>query len=82
MYGSGVAANTRTPEKPPSLLLTVQEAAVELRVSKSTMFSLLDKPGGVPSMLLAPKIRRVERAVLEEYIATKRAEATEHQQAS
>lgn len=78
MYRSGVATNIRTQRgvKPAGLLLTVQRAADELGISKSKMFTLLSS-GDIASLLIGPKIRRVPRAALEEYIAKKLAEAAD-----
>lgn len=59
--------------KPPSLLLTVEEAAAELKVCKSTMFKLI-RSGEVESILLGAHSRRVPRAKLEEYIESKLSE--------
>lgn len=56
-----------------SLLLTVEEAARELRVSRSTMFKLIGS-GEVPSLRLGNNARRVRRADLEDYVAQKIAE--------
>ena len=56
--------------KSASLLLTVDEAAKELKVCKSTMFKLL-RSGEVKSLLLGAHARRVPRAELEAYVARK-----------
>jgi len=55
------------------MLLNVAAAAHELGVSRSKMFELI-KSGEIPSLLVGPKIRRVPRAALEEYVARKLAE--------
>lgn len=70
-YGYRVAENTE--KKSPPLMLTVSEAAGELRISKSAMFALL-KSGAIRSALIGPQIRRVARADLISYVEGKLAE--------
>jgi excisionase family DNA binding protein len=51
----------------PPMLLTPEEAARELRVSRSRMFEMIGA-GAVDSILIGPRQRRVIRASLVEYI--------------
>lgn len=54
-----------------TLLLTPEEAAEELRVSRRTIFDLL-KSGALESVLLGYRSRRIPRAALLAYIESLR----------
>ena len=54
-----------------TLLLTPEEAAEELRVSRRTIFDLL-KSGALESVLLGYRIRRIPRTALVAYIESLR----------
>lgn len=60
-------------------MLTVPEAAVELRISESKMYALI-KADDIKSVLVGPKSRRVPRTEIEAYIA--RLLAEQHPSAS
>jgi predicted DNA-binding transcriptional regulator AlpA len=63
-----------------SMLLKPEEAMVELRVSRATLFKLLrpkssGEPAEIESFLIGPNARRIPRSAIEAYIARKLAEA-------
>jgi excisionase family DNA binding protein len=70
-YGFGVDDDTKTePAGSPSekhAMLTTAEAMAELHVSKATLFALM-KSGALKSVLVGPRMRRIRRYELEEYI--------------
>lgn len=59
-------------DRPPALL-TIDEAAAELRISRSVFYELLNK-GEIRSVYLHRRLRRIEPAALDEFIARNRAE--------
>jgi excisionase family DNA binding protein len=66
---SGVKRDSK-PVWPP-LSLTPDEAAYELRVSRSTLYELL-KSGEIGSSLIGPQTRRIQRSEIEAYLARTR----------
>ena len=54
-----------------SLLLTPEEAAEELRVSRRTIFDLL-RDGALESVLIQKRMRRIPRQALVAYIESLR----------
>src|SRR5262249_42922280 len=64
---SEAAAGIATPaEKPPRLLLTVEEAAERIGICRSNMFKLIRR-GDVKSVQVG-RLRRVTPAALEDYV--------------
>lgn len=58
---------TKPLQTGPTLALTVDEAARELRVSKSQIWEWI-RTGQLRSVSLAPKVRRIRRADLEAFM--------------
>lgn len=50
----------------PTLLLTVEEAAAELRIARRRVFEMI-REGTLPSVKIG-KSRRITRAAVEEYV--------------
>ena len=57
---------TPTPDDGPTVLLTVEEAARQLRVGRTTMYALL-RQGDIPSVRIG-QLRRVRADSLREYV--------------
>jgi excisionase family DNA binding protein len=55
-----------SPAKAPTLLLTVEEAAAELRLSRTAVYARITS-GEIPSIKIGTR-RRVRRADLETYV--------------
>jgi excisionase family DNA binding protein len=71
---SGVKRDTR-PAWPP-LSLTPDEAAYELRISRSELYKRL-RSGEIGSSLIGPQIRRIRRSEIEAYLARKAEQNTD-----
>lgn len=56
----------RAPERPPRLLLTVEEAADRIGICRANMFKLIRR-GEVKSVKVG-RLRRVTPAALEDYV--------------
>lgn len=54
------------PPKSPTMLLTAEEAAAELRIARRRIFEMI-ADGTLPSVKIG-KSRRITRAALEDYI--------------
>lgn len=59
-------AGNRAPERPPRLLLTVEEAADCIGICRASMFKLIRR-GEVKSVKVG-RLRRVTPAALEDYV--------------
>jgi excisionase family DNA binding protein len=65
-YQAQDAAGNPEPERPPRMLLTVEEAADCIGVCRSNMFKLIRR-GDVKSVKVG-RLRRVTPAALEDYV--------------
>jgi excisionase family DNA binding protein len=68
---SAAAPITQRPESKPTppALMTVEEAARYLAISRSRMFELLAGPNpAIPSLTIGPRQRRIRVADLDDYI--------------
>lgn len=50
-------------------LLTIQQAADYLGVSRSAMYRLLEPRGGIPWVRLTPHARRIRQSDIDDYLA-------------
>jgi len=73
LYRAMFCAMTQTPTPPGTALLKIPEVATELRVSRSTVYRLIDE-GGLPTVRVGC-LTRVERTALADYIKARRSAA-------
>jgi excisionase family DNA binding protein len=60
-------------ERDDRVLLTYRQVAKRLGVGERTAWGLIER-GTIPSVRIGPKLRRVEPAALDAYIASRREE--------